>query len=78
MGKSEKEDADLNYLSSLARSEATHWQWIKQGLNVLLIGLLIFMNLAIGSNKRASIIGIRLCSFWFWFVQIVFLTICFF
>jgi len=76
MGKSEQEDADLVYLSSLAKSEATHWQWIKQGLNVGIIGLLTFMNLSMGSRKTPSIIGIKLCSFWYWFIQVIFVGIC--
>jgi len=76
LGKSEKEDADLMYLSSLAKSEATHWQWIKQGLNVSIIGMLTFMNLAMGSHSKPSIIGIKLCGFWYWFIQFIFIVIC--
>jgi uncharacterized membrane protein YfcA len=63
-------------LSSLAKSEATHWQWVKQGLNVSLIFMLIFMNLAMGSKSKDSIIGIQLCSAWFWIIQLVFIGIC--
>jgi hypothetical protein len=73
---SEEQTAELMQLKKLAESELSHGQWVKQLMCFSLIGILIFMNLSLGSSEKSSIDGIKLCSFTYWFIQLVFIAIC--
>ena len=49
---------------------------VKQGLCVVLLALLIFMNLCMGSASMDSIVGLESCSPGFWLIQVAFVVIC--
>jgi len=34
------------------------------------------MNLAMGSKSKPSIVGTKLCGFWYWFYQVIFVIMC--
>jgi type III secretory pathway component EscU len=67
---------ELASVRSMIRSESSHGQWAKQGLCVLLLLCLIFMNLSMGSSSMDSIIGISKCDGAYWGIQVVFMAIC--
>jgi len=60
----------------LALRERGHGQWLKQCVTLALIGLVIIMNLLIGSSKKESIIGIKDCGSWYWIIQVLFIIVC--
>ena len=51
---------------------------VKQGVVWFMIGCVIMMNLALGSEVKPSIFGISECSILYWLVQVVFVLICIF
>lgn len=58
--------AEVNSLQKLAQREEGHGQWVKQLICFSLIGLLIFMNLSLGSSEKPSIDNVKLCGVVYW------------
>lgn len=56
----------LDLVAEIAQRETTHMQWLKQSITWFLIVFLIFMNLSMGSGDSASIIGTRVCGYYYW------------
>ena len=63
-------------LKELLLTEKTHKQWKKQGTNLLIFCLLVFVNLFRGSKKSGSIFGIETCSAADWSAFGVFIICC--
>jgi hypothetical protein len=58
--------AEVMSLQKLAQREEGHGQWVKQLICFSLIGLLIFMNLSLGSSEKPSIDNVKLCGVVYW------------
>ena len=58
--------AEIISLQKLAQREEGHGQWVKQLICFSLIGVLIFMNLSLGSSSKPSIDNVKLCGVVYW------------
>jgi len=67
---------EINRLRKNVRSEASHFQWARQGICIFLLTTLILMNLLMGSSSRESLIGIKKCEAAYWGIQLGFVAIC--
>jgi len=76
LGESAEQDRELKKLKSLVNQENGHGQWIKQGLNILLLIILIMMNLFRGNSSMDSIIGVEKCSAMEYVITVIFVLIC--
>lgn len=76
LGECPEQDKQLLQLKKIVEKESGHCQWEKQAINLALLGLLILMNLVLGSSSRKSIIGIQNCSPAYWGIYAGFLMIC--
>ena len=63
---------ELLKLKEIVRSEATHLQGWKQGLCFTLLISITALNLLM----KGYALGIKSCSFWYWFIQVIFLFEC--
>jgi len=76
LGINPQQDKEILALKHIAYQEQSHGQWVKQAVCLSLIGVVILMNLIIGSSKKASIVGIKDCGFLYWFIQVLFIILC--
>jgi hypothetical protein len=76
LGINDQQDKEILALKSIAYQEQSHGQWVKQAVCLSLIGVVILMNLIIGSSKKASIVGLKDCGFWYWAIQVLFIILC--
>lgn len=60
--------AEIISLQKLAQREEGHGQWVKQLICFSLIGVLIFMNLSLGSSSKPSIDNVKLCGVVYWVI----------
>lgn len=66
LGTDEAYNQEIRALKKIAHQELSHGQWVKQLVTLGLIGVVILMNLMIGSSKKASIVGIKDCGVLYW------------
>ena len=66
LGKNDEEDHALHQLKALVKAENTNFQPDKLVFTISMVLLQMGMNLALGSTKAASIIGIERCSAPYW------------
>ena len=62
MGQSVSEDLELKEIKRIVDRERGHCQVFKQSICILLILSVIWMNLLMGSESQASLIGVEKCT----------------
>ena len=73
-----KEVQELRYLKFVCENEMGHGQWGKQTINITMMVSLIMLNLINGSKNTESIVGVPLCSWIYFSLQVVFVLWCIF
>ena len=68
--------SEINRLDALLKKEATHYQWDKHIVCVVLLVSNVLVSLLRGSKKSPSIIGIGTCSAPSWSFVALFVVIC--
>ena len=72
----QEDEVHMKELKEILELEKTHLQWKKQGINLGIFVLLLFVNLFRGSKKSPYIFGVEACSVSDWSAFAAFIIVC--
>lgn len=73
---SEERKKELLEVRAIAERESGQKQWRKQGICALLLACVIIINVLEPTSSEASVIGIQMCGWGYWLLELAFLGVC--